>query len=116
MALLTFYGLISVLILWRAFTLDKADRARTTATQPPIMQDSEQRTSWDERVKFAVEYASVEVIGWFVIGVIWCLYNLAGSFSTFAGLAAISCGVLILVLAIAWRAFKADTIALDEAA
>ena len=37
MALLTFYGLISVLILWVAFKLDKADRARIEATQPPDM-------------------------------------------------------------------------------
>ncbi|WP_298255422.1 hypothetical protein [Bradyrhizobium sp.] len=37
MALLTFYGLISVLILWLAFKLDKADRARIAATQPRIL-------------------------------------------------------------------------------
>jgi hypothetical protein len=78
MAVLTFYGLVSVLILWRAFKLDKADRARIAATQSPIMQDSEQKTSWDERVKWAVEYARIEVIGNFVLGVIWCLCNLAG--------------------------------------
>ena len=68
MALLTFYGLISVLILWVAFKLDKADRARIAATQPPIMQDSEQKTSWDERVKFAVEYVSCRGRG---LGLLW---------------------------------------------
>lgn len=50
MALLTFYGLISVLILLLAFKLDKADHARIAATQPAIMQDSEQ--SLEDRAKW----------------------------------------------------------------
>ena len=70
MALLTFYGLISVLILWLAFKLDRADAARIAATQPPVMQDAE--TSWDERVKGALVYPCVEIFGWFLIGLV-CL-------------------------------------------
>jgi sulfite exporter TauE/SafE len=72
------------------------------------MEDSEQKTSWDERVKGAVAYACGEVIGYFVLGVMWLLYNMVGSLWTFAGVAAILCGVVIVVLAV-------NTIILDDA-
>lgn len=55
-----------------------------------------------------------EIIGWVIVGVIWLvgvlLFFLARSYSSFAGVAAISCGVLILVLV----ALKADIKALDD--
>jgi hypothetical protein len=107
------YGLFSVLILWRAVRLDKADAARIAATRPPIMQDAEQETSWDDRVTGAVGYICGEVIGWIIVGAIWCLFSLARNYSGYTGVAAISCGVLILAL-VAWRALKADTKALDD--
>lgn len=112
-ALLACYGLFSVLILRRAFKLEKADRARIAANRPPIMQDAEQETSWDDRVKGAVDYICGEVIGWVIVGAIWCLFSLAHNHSGFTGVAAISCGVLILAL-VAWRALTADTKALDD--
>jgi hypothetical protein len=61
-----------------------------------------------------------EVIGWVIVGAIWVigwagvyLFFLARSFSSYTGVAAISCGMLILVL-VAWRALKADIKALDD--
>lgn len=54
-----------------------------------------------------------DAIGWVIGGTIWCLFLLVRSYRIYAGVAAISCGALILAL-VAWRALKADTKAFDD--
>lgn len=58
-----------------------------------------------------------EVIGSVIVWATWwagvTLFFLARSYSSYTGVAAILCGVLILVLA-AWQALKADIKALDD--
>jgi hypothetical protein len=115
-AVLACFGLFSVLILWRAVVLDKADVARSAAAQPPIMQDAEQETSWNDRVADAVAYLCGELIMWAVAGILWCFFTaISPLFPSvpspwiFIGIATISCGVLILALVV-WRALKADTL------
>lgn len=74
------------------------------------MQEAEDEASWDERIKGAVQYLCLEVVGWIVFGT---LYLLAGSIARSAGIAAIVFGVFILAL-VSWRARELDTIVLDN--
>ena len=57
--------------------------------------------------------ACVDVIAWIIVGIIWGFFLLVRSFTIYAGVAAISCGALILVL-VAWRALRANTKAFDD--
>lgn len=112
LAFLSCGGLFVVLMLRRVFKLGRPidDPARIAATRPQIMQDAEQETSWYERAVDALVcvFGCVcgDVIGWAIAGVLWCLFLLARSYSFYVGVAAISCGVLILAL-VAWQALKA---------
>ena len=114
-AFLACVGLFIILTLRHVFKPDKPidDTAGIAATRLPIIRDAEQETSWDERARGVLAYVCGEAIGWVVVGTIWCLFLLVRSYSTYAGMAAISCGMLILALT-AWRALKADTKAFDD--
>lgn len=54
-----------------------------------------------------------DVIGWVIAGTIWGLFLLVRSFPNYAGVAAISCGALILAV-VTWRALRPDTTAFDD--
>jgi hypothetical protein len=73
------------------------------------MQEREQKPFWVG----LVEYVCAEALVWTTGGAIWFLFFLADSYRRFTGVAAISCGTVILAL-VAWRALKADTEAVDD--
>jgi hypothetical protein len=58
-----------------------------------------------------------EVLGWVIVGSIWGIgwagFFLVRNYTRSTAVAAISCGVLILVL-VAWRSLKADIEPLDD--
>ena len=71
----------------------------------------------DDTVGSLPAYFIGEMISWVVYGVIWLvgasLYFLVRNYPGFMGAAAISCGVLILVL-VAWRTLKTNVKTLDD--
>ena len=90
MALLACYGLISLLILWRAFVLDKSNVARFAATQPPASTDP--YAPWS--LKASLVYICCDFTFWIVIA------SGAGGRSVFLGLAVIVLWGLLAVLCV----------------